>query len=330
MHEQFNKPVVSVYVPCHNAGKTLKRCVESIMEQTYGNLEILLIDNLSSDDTASIIDELTIRDARIKKCSCDRRGLAATRNYAVTVCNGEWVVPVDADDAIASDAVEVLLEAALDSNVDIVCASYYLCNEDELKKKKRIRLKEFESDDKEKLHDYFLEEGRNFNHAWGKIYKRNVLEKIVYPDGRLYEDLAVFPNMIEAASGIKIIDRPIYYYVLASVSISSSEVLSRQKDGLDFRLRNCEYYNKYYPELLPDACDAAVEFAFFLLGKISAAGIKKNETLWNEVVDITRKLIKKSARKGTAMKVAIMLFKLSPPMAGWVFSLYSREKNKIR
>jgi len=319
-------PLVSVYVPCHNVETYVEKCVRSIMAQTYKNLDIVLIDNNSTDGTGENLKKMAKEDSRIRVVFNPGEGISDARNVAAGLCHGEWIVEADSDDTMTENAVDTLVNLAVKNNCDLACCSYYLCKNGQYSEKDIVSMKPFFSDNREEIHKYFLTNGRNFNQTWGKIYKKTVLEKAVYPKGKLYEDLAVMPTIIENTNKCIVSDEPVYHYLIRPGSISTGAELVKQLDGMELRLNNCNFYEKNYPNLAPLAYDCVLEFAFFMMGKIYRAGIKENAEVWKEAISTVGNISKKAAKQGMGLKVGTLLTLTVPKAAAALFSKYTRTK----
>lgn len=118
--------VVSIIVPVYNAEKTLNRCVDSILNQTFHHWELLLIDDGSSDHSGKICDQYAAKDRRVKVFHKENRGVSSARNYGIKLAKGEWVIFIDSDDYFLSDALKKLLETALKYKTLISSANFYV------------------------------------------------------------------------------------------------------------------------------------------------------------------------------------------------------------
>ena len=120
---------VSIVVPVYNVEKYLKRCVNSLIGQSYSNLEILLVDDGSKDSSLSICKEYELKDSRIRVFHKENEGLGLTRNYGIERATGEYITFVDSDDYLTSDAITAMLDRAIATNADVVIATHYYKNE---------------------------------------------------------------------------------------------------------------------------------------------------------------------------------------------------------
>lgn len=124
-NRQNSFPLISIIVPVYNVQEYLERCVVSLLHQTYHNLEIILIDDGSTDDSPKLCKELQNRDARIKFVSQINQGIGAVRNLGLSMAHGEYVGFVDSDDWVDEDMYESLLKLMLERNADVVCCAHY-------------------------------------------------------------------------------------------------------------------------------------------------------------------------------------------------------------
>ena len=116
---------VSIIVPVYNVEKYLKRCVDSLIEQSYKNLEIILVDDGSKDNSFSICKEYESKDSRVRIFHKENEGLGLTRNYGIEKSTGEYITFVDSDDYLTLDAVETMVEKAAVTNADVVVANMF-------------------------------------------------------------------------------------------------------------------------------------------------------------------------------------------------------------
>ena len=125
------KQRVSVIVPVYNVEKYLRRCIDSIVRQSYSNLEILLVDDGSQDASLSICKEYETKDSRIRVFHKENEGLGLARNYGIERATGEYITFVDSDDYLTLDAIEFMLKKAIVTDADVVIASHYYKNEEQ-------------------------------------------------------------------------------------------------------------------------------------------------------------------------------------------------------
>ena len=173
--------MISVIVPVYNVEPYLGKCLDSIVNQTYRDLEILVIDDGYTDRCKVICDEYKNRDERIRVFHTENRGLSAARNIGLNEANGEWIGFVDSDDWIESDMFETLVKKAEKSSSDIVeCGVFREYSDRTEKNMKRT----FDLSGVETIHA--LIRGEIFNTVWNKLWHRKTWEGIRFPEGRVY------------------------------------------------------------------------------------------------------------------------------------------------
>lgn len=207
----MDSPLVSIIVPVYNVERYIHRAIDSIISQSYKNLEIILVDDGSLDNCPHICDEYALKDNRIKVIHKKNGGLSDARNVGIDIINGEYITFVDSDDYIATNAIERLIQEIRVQNTDALCCSYYLIDSngeiyDCRKCEKNFK---YTGTDAAKLliNDLFP-----YNFAWAKLYKKKLFEGIRFPVGRLYEDIATIYKVISKADSVYCMTDCLYYY----------------------------------------------------------------------------------------------------------------------
>lgn len=240
------QPLLSVIIPIYNVEKYLRRCIDSVIKQTYNNLEIILVDDGSPDNSGSICDEYARKDQRIKVIHQENAGLSGARNSGISVANGDFITFVDSDDWIDKDMYSQMLQYQRNNDLDIICADTYL-----VKFSKTEFRPLFESDLVFKGRDALnlILIGKIDNAAWNKIYRTSIFGDIRYPSRRIYEDVATTYKVFAKASKIGYLKKPFYYYFLKnpnSLIATSFNVKSRYdafvgyKERYEYAKANCE------------------------------------------------------------------------------------------
>lgn len=212
--------MVSILIPVYNAEKYLEQCIDSILNQTYGNLEIVILNDGSTDSSLSICEEYSKKDNRIKVYSQENKGIAETRNILLSLAKGEYIMFVDADDYIAADTCEKCLKTLENDCSDMVIFGYNLVSvngEDISVNKELLR---------EQISGYELckrilsSEIRDY--LCTKFFKRQLFENITFPSGHRWEDLATAYRIALNANNVSIIEEAFYFYRQHSNSITNS------------------------------------------------------------------------------------------------------------
>lgn len=215
---------VSVIVPIYNVEEYLPKCVLSIQNQSYGNLEIILVDDGSPDKCGDICEEYKLKDERIKVVHKPNGGLSDARNAGMEVATGEYYVFIDSDDYIHPQMIEKLIEARDKTGADIVVSGLKYVGENEnvdYETIGNVHITEIVSDEDRIL--YFYEKKYvEFVVAWNKLYPADYFENIKYPKGKIHEDEFTTYKLLEKADKIAFIDIPLYFYVQRKNSITGT------------------------------------------------------------------------------------------------------------
>lgn len=241
--------LISVILPIYKVEKYLKKCIESILTQTYKNLDIILVDDGSPDKCGEIIEEFRKKDKRIRTIHQNNGGLSAARNNGIKIANGKYIVCIDSDDWIEKDMIEVLYKNIVNTNSDISICEFI--EEDEYGKilsNKKYNNEIIEFSSIEALRS-LIKQDILTNHAWNKLYKKNLFDEIEYPKGQLMEDVSTTYKLFEKANKIVYQNTVLYHYIQRGTSILGNISEKRINDQeLAFFDRN-KYLMKKYPKL---------------------------------------------------------------------------------
>lgn len=212
-------PLISIIVPVYNVEPYLRRCLDSIVNQTYTNLEIILIDDGSPDNCPKICDEYAAKDKRITVIHKKNGGLSDARNAGLDICKGEYVSFVDSDDWIANTYVELLTKAIIDNNADIsVCEFIRTTQTYNLSiSSSNIKYEVFDSTTATKK--LWSENYITFVIACGKLLKRTLFSNIRFPKGFVHEDVFISYKFLYNAHKTIFLSIPLYCYFQRKDSI---------------------------------------------------------------------------------------------------------------
>lgn len=201
---------VSVVIPIYNAEKYLRRCIDSVLKQSFSNLDIVLIDDGSNDSSLNIC--LEYQDERIVLIHKENTGVSDTRNIGIQKACGEYITFVDADDWLDEKYIELLVDALEKNNSDISICSYQRITRECEQKMIDIGKKHEKVLSREVAMEYMIC-NENTTYLWGKLYKIGLFEKIKFPAGRIYaEDTAIMYQIFEKCEKIVYIDVDLYKY----------------------------------------------------------------------------------------------------------------------
>lgn len=299
-------PLISVIVPVYNVEKYLARCVDSIVNQTYKNLEIILVDDGSPDLCPQMCDDYAEKDSRIKVVHKKNGGLSDARNAGMAVATGKYISFIDSDDYVSDDFFECLLDVMNKENSDIAECSVVKLYEDN-------RFDEFSDDLSVKTYDTqdamsaLIAENPFYQHVWNKLYKTELVKDIPYAVGKLNEDEFWTYQVFGRANKVARLNKTMYYYFQRSSSIMGVGYNIRRLDALEGKANRQKYIENNFPELSTQAkidlygsCMFAYQSVLkFMSGadkKKALELIRKYRKMYNLSFDEI-KLADKSARK---------------------------------
>lgn len=223
--------LVTIIVPVFNVAAYLDMCVDSLIGQTYPNLEILLIDDGSTDDSGLKCESYAKKDDRVVVVHQSNKGLSAARNTGTKIASGTWIVFVDSDDAVVPFFVETLLFVAKRYNVSLVCANHCLfsnCLPDSSESASRKDVYCSISGSSAACEMFSL--GAVYPSAWGKMALADIWKHYLFPEGRRFEDLPVVWKVLSGCDSVGIVKTPLYYYRKRHGSIVSTPSESSLQD----------------------------------------------------------------------------------------------------
>ena len=247
---------ISVIVPSYKVEAYLNRCVESIVNQTYQNLEIILVDDGSPDNCPKMCDEWAIKDSRIKVIHKKNGGLSDARNAGMEIASGEYISFIDSDDYIALDFFETLLSVMEKENSDIAECNVVKFYEDG-------RFEKYSDDlavttfDTESALSGLIAENPFHQHVWNKLYKTQLVKDIPYAAGKLNEDEFWTYQVFGIAQKVSRINKTMYYYFQRSSSIMGESYNIRRLDALEGKANRQKYIEERFPSL---ATQAKIDF----------------------------------------------------------------------
>lgn len=222
-----DNPLISVIVPVYKVEPYLKQCLDSIVNQTYTNLEIILVDDGSPDKSPAICDEYASRDSRIAVIHKENGGLSEARNAGLDICKGEYISFVDSDDWIETNCIEILFDFAQKEHADLVIASHketMLDSTTFLQQDENIPNTFSKASSHELLLQLCQRDCPNLNSAWGKLFKKELFTSIRFPKGKLYEDMYVNYRLYFLCKNVYYTHQQLYNYRLRSGSITRSNI----------------------------------------------------------------------------------------------------------
>lgn len=247
-------PLISVIVPVYNVESYLPRCVDSLLTQTYENLEIILVDDGSQDASGSICDRYAGKDARIRVIHKENGGLSSARNAGLDAASGEYIGFVDSDDWMEPDAYAVMLGLMEKYDAQLVCAGRYDVNAATGQSTVGLCPVQEECISGEALAGRIFLFDNCDSSACDKLYRRELLDGLRYPEGRVCEDMPVTYRVALRAERVVMCDKPVYNYFHRAGSITQSIEITEKTFHYSQNTQEIyPYIQKNYPNIAPQA-----------------------------------------------------------------------------
>lgn len=306
MQEQKEGCLVSIIVPVFNVENYLDRCISSIVNQTYVNIELLLIDDGSTDGSLSNLRKWEKQDKRIKIITKQNGGLSDARNVGIDAATGAYYMFVDSDDAVNVHIVQHLLSLCEANNTKMAICGYQKFTNDS-----QISIQSTDTDNEKTINSYGFEKYISQYQlssekwikmvtAWGKMYKRDLFDTIRFPVGRLREDEFTTYKLVDIAGGVAESDAHYYYYYQRNDSIIRSSNHNKIIDYLYALQERSMMIRAKYPNLLHDSGLWIFDqiFSQYLICAIDKFdGMEKIKEIYNSEYDFYNKIIKNKKMK---------------------------------
>lgn len=263
---EMSQPLISVIVPVYKTQEYLTRCVDSLLAQTYRNLEILLIDDGSPDESGAICDRFAKKDERVRVIHKENGGISDARNCGLDNFTGEYFVFVDSDDYVRADYVEYLYKLICDFDCKLAVCGYdvHFSDGNSIINKAVERYAVSAKECMERLfYDEFVTVG-----PWAKIYHRSLIGEIRYPFGKLFEDAGTTYRFIMKCDRIAFGEASKYFYAMRSQSIVTSDFNPHKIDLLEMSDAMCDAAEERWPELAKASLRRRVYVRFSTLNQM--------------------------------------------------------------
>ncbi|MDE5640330.1 glycosyltransferase family 2 protein [Bifidobacterium castoris] len=258
------RPLVSIIVPIYNVEHYLDDCVQSIVDQTYPDLEILLVDDGSPDGCGAICDAWAEKDARITALHKPNGGLSDARNYGIDRAHGEYVYCVDSDDWIQPNLVERALDVALDTDSDLVVFEYNSASDDGSVVRPSDDVQKFPSEGRRSSEQALklLWDDKVQNFAWSYLVHRSVYDTgIRFPKGYLMEDMGTAYLLYDAANAVYFLPEPLYNYRVRPNSILGVKSQAMCEGTAHFiQIIDRFAQSHYYPQLRTEELNWSIRY----------------------------------------------------------------------
>lgn len=307
------KGKISVIIPVFNPGKHLRKCLDSIINQTYSNLEIILIDDGSTDGSANICEEYAQKDLRIICIHQSNLGVSSARNKGLEIASGEYLHFPDSDDYLEMDTYEYVLNIMHNNGCDAAAFEHYVTYPDhEVVHKLDESFYGIEKGEQIQEH---LMKGSQF--CWNKLFKRTLVKNIRFPND-IYrgEDTVFSAYVLDNAKKVIFDSRPLYHYVQSEESACRGQFRINQMTVLKLYDAYKPLYSEKYPNMYVSLCiflqDVLISLYYDIWADDNRANLKKERKQVYHAVKEHSQLIYKSRRCSNKQITKMHLFLNSP------------------
>lgn len=327
----YMSELVSIIVPIYKVEDFLHRCVDSILNQTYKNLEIILVNDGSPDRCGSICEEYARLDNRVKVIHKENGGLSDARNAGIEIAKGQYLSFIDSDDWIHEEYIEILFELLRKSNSEISICNFFMTSTENFQVD-NLKIETYRYSNIEALEQMY---GNEFYvqmvTAWGKLYKRELFEGISFPIGRIHEDEFTTYKLLYKANKIVLTTAKLLYYWQREDSIMGDRCNIKNKlDQIDALKERVEFFTQLG---LEDLCNRTIRRLFFSYrnvfkekGMFSDKVIK--ERFYRQFINFRKQL--RESKQSPVFKIFYELYYLAPKSLDKLYGIYKNNswKNK--
>lgn len=308
--KEIHEELISIIIPVYNVNQYLVKCLESIVNQTYTNLQIVLVDDGSTDSSGRICDDYAKQDSRIKVIHKINGGLSDARNTGINIANGDYITFVDSDDYVCNEYIETLFNLLKDYDADVAIGSFqyvnsnqYSNNQEENNESNTAYLWNAETT----LRNMLLQQ-KITTSACVVLSKRTLWTDVRFPAGKLFEDMGTSYKIYAKAKRVVYTDKVLYFYFIREGSIQNMIFNQDKMDELEMGLECKNFIENSFPKLREAAINRLVSICFHILFSIDICSEYIDEQIYlKKVIILFRKKmifgndVNKKVRLGCAL-----------------------------
>lgn len=319
----------SIIVPVYNVEAYLDECIHSLVCQSYSNIEIILVDDGSTDSSGIMCDRYAEEDARISVVHKKNGGLSSARNAGLEYANGNYILYVDSDDYISLDFMELIEQQLLVKAFDMLIADKveFIDGKDpKIKKKQRQNVV---MTPEQALESVYYQELFDTN-SWAKVMKAEIAKKNTFVEGILYEDFKNIYKFISECNSVIYLPTPKYFYRQRSNSIMNSSFDDRKLILIDIAKENLDFVKGKYPDITDAVIRRYVYSNFHILGRTILIDQMhpKSEELRNNILSYKSNILM-NARISLKEKISVCILSLGLKPYKIFWNFYCRVKGKV-
>lgn len=319
------KELISVIIPVYNVEKYLTICINSVLNQSYRNIEIILIDDGATDNSGELCEKFRLIDSRIKVIHKKNGGLSDARNKGIELAKGKYLIFIDSDDVVDYRFIEYLYKLIKDTGCDIGICDPVHCYPDK-KINYSVETQRYVYSSEDAICEMLYQKSFLVS-AWGKIYPKEYFNELKFPFGMLFEDSAIMYKVFNKADKIAYGNAKFYGYMHRENSITTKNFSKRDLDIITI----CNQIVKYMKNRNPELQKAAISYQTVGALRVYLKAINNSE--FDEEIKLCVKIIKKNGknvlfdtkvRKKT--RIAILMFYVARPIMQYVHRRINRWK----
>lgn len=236
--------LISIVVPVYNVENYLEKCINTIIEQTYKNIEIILVDDGAKDNSGKICDKYEKEDNRIKVIHKMNGGLSDARNAGINIAKGKYIAFIDSDDFIDNEMIQILYKNLIETDSDISICGVNVIQDEKIQKENNKENK-LEIVSKEQAYkNLYNNKALETVVAWNKLYKITLFDEIRYPKGKINEDAFIIHKLINKTNRIVYTSNKMYYYIKRKDSIMGRKFNIKRLDELEAFEKRMEFFKQ--------------------------------------------------------------------------------------
>lgn len=324
----MNGDLISVIIPVYNVEKYLKNCLDSVIKQTYNNIEIILVDDGSPDNCPDICDEYASKDTRINVIHKQNGGLSDARNVGIEQARGKYITFIDSDDDVEEKYVEYLYNLLIKNNTKMSIAAHTVVSE-----KNKINFGSGYLDKvlstEECLDRMLCEKGFSVS-SCAKLYSKELFGNVKFPKGKLNEDNGTTYKLILQCDKIAYGNKCIYNYYKRENSIMTSKFNLKKLDLIELTDEMCDKIDKIYPKLKDATNKKRITSRFSILRQMLVGKLDNEQKIIAEELEQYIKKRKKEIWKNERMdkrdKVALITLMLGRKVFTVSWKIYYNVK----
>ncbi len=268
----MKKDLISIIVPVYNIELYIDECLSSIIKQTYKNIEIIIVNDGSTDNSLKVCKKYKSKDNRIKIFSKSNGGLSSARNYGIEKSKGKYISFIDGDDTVDKKYIETLYKCIVKDKTRMCVGNNYTIFSNGKKSTTALN-KSYKISKLNALEKMLYVNDINVS-ACFKLYDRTLFDDITFPEGRLFEDTATTYKLIDKCDYISVASYPLYNYILKPGSITTEKFNIKKMDWIISSIEMTHYIKKKYPHL-KDACTCYLMYAH--IGTLSSLAMSNKD-----------------------------------------------------